>query len=501
MGRSTKDIATAMHLLQQLGPARGYFPEPEKSIVVCPSASLEAARQDLAAFDFRFSTGHRYLGGFLGDATLRQDWIRPQVEQWEEGVRVLAKIAKRFPQTAYAGLSQSLQSEWLYLQRVAPNCSNDFTAIEHAIKTAFLPALFGDTKAVTGPLRELAALPVRNSGLGLPDPKSTAEDAHYASTGMTSTLSASLLEGVPLDVQTYKADSYTSRLKRRKDRQKRNKEQVAPAILRKFGTSSQRRLKRAAFTGAWLTVLPNPLNGTDLSAEEFRDSLRLRCDLRPLGIPQHCDGCNAPFTVEHALSCAQGGLVVRRHDAVKHEWHHLCSQALTAASVTDEPLIHSGRLSRNEGEQGQVPPQSRGDVAAHGFWDKDTTAIFDVLITDTDASSHLDRTPAKVLLRGEQLKKNKHEAACLERRRHFTPLVFSVDGMRGKEANAAGKRLAQLLSIKWKQDYANVCGFVRSRLSIALVRTMSQCIRGARDPTARATHPTWDSGPGLNLYD
>jgi hypothetical protein len=152
MGGSTGDIATAMHLLQTLGPARGYFPEPEKSIIVCPSASLEAARQALSAFDFRFCTGHRYLGGFLGDASLRQDWIRPQVEKWKEGVRVLAKIAKRFPQTAYAGLSQSLQSEWQYLQRIAPNCSNDFAAIEHAIQTAFLPALFGDNKSVTGPL-------------------------------------------------------------------------------------------------------------------------------------------------------------------------------------------------------------------------------------------------------------------------------------------------------------------------------------------------------------
>jgi hypothetical protein len=88
----------------------------------------------------------------------------------------------------------------------------------------------------------------------------------------------------------------------------------------------------------------------------------------------------------------------------------------------------------------------------------------------------------------------------LARRRHFTPLVFSVDGMMGVEAKAASKRLAARLSFKWKRQYSEVCGFARSRLALALVRSTSLCLRGARDPTARATPATWDSGTGLSLY-
>ena len=93
--------------------------------------------------------------------------------------------------------------------------------------------------------------------------------------------------------------------------------------------------------------------------------------------------------------------------------------------------------------------------------------------------------PAKVLEKHEKAKKAKYVAACVERRRQFTPLVFSVDGLRGVEAEAASKKLAGHLAIKWQSPYSVTCGYVRARLSIALARTSSQCLRGARDHDAR----------------
>jgi hypothetical protein len=85
-------------------------------------------------------------------------------------------------------------------------------------------------------------------------------------------------------------------------------------------------------------------------------------------------------------------------------------------------------------------------------------------------------------------------------RRSFTPLIFSVDGLIGKEAKAASKRLASTLAGKWKRSYSEVCGFVRSRLSIALIRSSSRCLRADRTPTQRFRFPMWDSGTGLGLY-
>ena len=190
-----------------------------------------------------------------------------------------------------------------------------------------------------------------------------------------------------------------------------------------------------------------------------------------------------------------------RHNDVAAEWHSLCASALTPSAVSDKPLILSGRDGTGQPGRGTEPlPDLRGDIAVHGFWKRGTTAIFDVRVTDTDAPSNRGMDPAKVPQRHEKEKRDKYLALCLARRRNFTPLVFSVDGMRGGEAQAASKRLVSRLSTKWHRTYSEVCGFVRSRLSVALARSTSQCLRGSRDPTVRTPSYQWESGAGLGLY-
>ena len=61
------------------------------------------------------------------------------------------------------------------------------------------------------------------------------------------------------------------------------------------------RLERAMVAGAWITVVPYLLNGATLSAEDFRDNLRIRFRLLPLYLHQTCNGCGDKLTVEHSL--------------------------------------------------------------------------------------------------------------------------------------------------------------------------------------------------------
>ena len=124
----------------------------------------------------------------------------------------------------------------------------------------------------------------------------------------------------------------------------------------------------------------------------------------------------------------------------------------------------------------------------------------DVCVTDVEAPSNQRIAPDKVLVRHEREKKNKYSAACRAQRHTFTPLVYSTDGMLGKEAQAATKRLASILAAKWKRTYSEICGFVRSRQSIALVRTTSLLLRGARSSLVRPRGPVWDNVAGLALY-
>jgi hypothetical protein len=58
-------------------------------------------------------------------------------------VSELAKVAARFPQTAYAGLQKLLQQEWQFLQRVTNALGLEFSVIALALHYDFLQALFG----------------------------------------------------------------------------------------------------------------------------------------------------------------------------------------------------------------------------------------------------------------------------------------------------------------------------------------------------------------------
>jgi hypothetical protein len=262
----------------------------------------------------------------------------------------------------------------------------------------------------------------------------------------------------------------------------------------------QRRMKRSQETGTWLTASPSLDYGTALSKTEFRDAIRLRHGLTPLDLPSNCDGCpTKTFTVGHAFQCKKGGLVLARHEEMAAEWHQLCSQALSPSAVSDEPIIPSYQ-NQDVNEDTEQAPALRGDVSAHGFWSRGTTAIFDIRITDTDAGSYRRKDPRKVLQRQEQEKKLKYGEACREAHRHFTPLVYSVDGLEGDEVTAACKRLASRLAAKWNRKYAQVCTFVRSRMAFTLARTASRCLRGTRTHSQRPHSLAWAPNAGIRLY-
>ena len=130
------------------------------------------------------------------------------------------------------------------------------------------------------------------------------------------------------------------------------------------------------------------------------------------------------------------------------------------------------RAARLVGQPGHVvvPADSRSDVSAHGFWKRGTTAMFDIRIVNLNAGSYLRMAPEKALEKADKEKKDLYPQAYLERRRTFTPMVYSADGITGAEALAAQNRLAALLSYKLKREYPEMCGFVRARMSLMIVR-------------------------------
>ena len=70
--------------------------------------------------------------------------------------------------------------------------------------------------------------------------------------------------------------------------------------------------------------------------------------------------------------------------------------------------------------------------------------------------------------------------ACLARRRGFMPLVYSVDGMACKEAKAYEKRIVSLIAKKWDRPYIAMVGYVSLRMGMAVIRSTTMMLRGAR---------------------
>ena len=88
---------------------------------------------------------------------------------------------------------------------------------------------------------------------------------------------------------------------------------------------------------------PSTVNGTELGAQEWRDALFLRYGLKPPDLPTHCDGCQAKFSISHALDCKNGGLVMACHSKIRHGVADLAGKAFTPSHVCNEPFIYSGR--------------------------------------------------------------------------------------------------------------------------------------------------------------
>ena len=64
-------------------------------------------------------------------------------------------------------------------------------------------------------------------------------------------------------------------------------------------------------------------------------------------------------------------------------------------------------------------------------------------------------------------------------------MVYSADKTTGAEALAAQKILAALLSYKLKWEYLEICGFVRARMSLAIVRSNTLLLHGPQDKDER----------------
>ena len=80
----------------------------------------------------------------------------------------------------------------------------------------------------------------------------------------------------------------------------------------------------------------------------------------PQDIPATCDGCGKKFSIEHALSCPKGGLVLARHDDAAKEWVNLGARSLVSSAITYTPKTNSMTVQGESTRAGA--PQEGGEA-------------------------------------------------------------------------------------------------------------------------------------------
>ena len=124
------------------GPSRGYYPEPTKSILVMALQNVGRAEEFFRGMGIKVVTGHRYLGGFIGDSKAEKRWLAGKVTGWTELVETLARVSRKHLQSAYTGLQKSLQQEWAFVKRFTPSIGDALGPVEKVLRDTFAPELF-----------------------------------------------------------------------------------------------------------------------------------------------------------------------------------------------------------------------------------------------------------------------------------------------------------------------------------------------------------------------
>ena len=171
-------------------------------------------------------------------------------------------------------------------------------------------------------------------------------------------------------------------------------------------------------------------------------------------------------------------------------------------AVRDEPIIQIGPYAEEESDEDMEISGERGDLMIRGLKHRSTDCIIDVRVINAEAKSYRNKDVDKIIEAAEKSKRAKYGKLCDNNRKDFEPVVCTADGVVGPEGSKLLKLIVKRLAKKWRRDYSDTCGFVRSRIGVALARDTHRCFRGSRIPITRMSSPfvQWEDGVGLGLY-
>ena len=474
------------------GPAYGYFPKPAKCILVTKSDQLARAKEIFKGSGVQVLTegskdtgieinceGTRHLGAAIGNADFRKCYLKRKIDNWISTVKKLAGVAVTQPHAAFAAFTHCLQGQWTFLCRTMPDGPELFKPLEECIRLDFIRALF--KRDVNDLERNVLSLPARMGGMGIFNPV----EQSCSSCANSMFISAPLVRLIQRQEFEFDPRELAAEMKGLRADVDRESEASCKAkceaILAAAPDDLKKALTAASEKGAssWVTAAPSFDHGTVLHKRDFTDACYMRYGWALLGLPLSC-ACGSAFNVQHALDCKLGGFRILQHNEVRDTIAQVMREAGHAA-VTIEPELQPLEGEVFDYKSANKENDARSDIKCCGFWSNLRQAYFDIKVVSPFARSNAHLSPAQLFKNAERVKIREYKERILNvEHADFNPLVFTTCGGMSPQSHIVIKRLAEKLSSKLNLSFSVVSGWLRCRLSFALLRTTLLCVRATR---------------------
>jgi hypothetical protein len=186
------------------------------------------------------------------------------------------------------------------------------------------------------------------------------------------------------------------------------------------------------------------------------------------------------MNIQHALDCKLGGLRIIQHNEVRDTIAQ-CMREAGCTAVEVEPQLQPLEGEVFDYKSANKEDEARSDIKCCGFWSTLRQAFFDVKVVSPFARSNVHLEPAQLFKNAERQKIREYKERILNvEHGDFAPLVFTCSGGMAPQSHLVIKRLAEKLSKKQNLSFSVVSGWLRCRLSFALLRTTLLCVRATR---------------------
>ena len=169
--------------------------------------------------------------------------------------------------------------------------------------------------------------------------------------------------------------------------------------------------------------------------------------------------------MSHALHCAKGGYTHLQHIEIRDTFAQLLGDVCNDVQIGPKLQPLEGWTFDNKSTS--TEDEARLDIKANGLFDSRFCRTF-FEIFNLFANSCRKQIP-EAYKHHEASKKRKYEQRIINvEKSSFSPLLFATTGGAGPSASKIITRLAVKLSDKTSEPYADVVGFIRTKVSFAL---------------------------------